>query len=74
MVTLLKNQIFVDVFLIEDYGYAALRKKLLIVPFVERCKTANLGKPYKFYQYLKQFPSALFLNLILTDRKFYIAL
>ena len=46
MVTLLKNQIFVDVFLIEDYGYAALRKKLLIVPFVERCKTANLGKAY----------------------------
>ena len=46
MVTLLKNQIFVDVFLIEDYGYAALGKKLLIVPFVERCKTANLGKPY----------------------------
>ena len=44
--TLLENQVFVDVFLIEEYEYAALWKELLIAPFVERFKTTNLGKPY----------------------------
>ena len=34
MDTLLKNQISIDVFMIEDYEYAALRKKFLISPFV----------------------------------------
>ena len=33
--TLLKNQIFVDAFLIEDYEYDVLRKELLVAPFVE---------------------------------------
>ena len=44
--TLLKTQIYVDVFLIEEYEYAALQKELLIAQFVERFKTTNFGKPY----------------------------
>ena len=44
--TLLKNHIFVDTFLIEDYEYNALRKELLVAPFVEHFKTTALGKPY----------------------------
>ena len=35
MDALLKTQIFVDVFLIEEYDYAALRKELLIFHFIE---------------------------------------
>ena len=39
-----------------DYEYAALRKKLLITPFVERFKTTNLESlNCRFYQYFKQF-------------------
>ena len=44
--TLRKNQIFVDAFLIEDYEYNALRKELLVAPFVEHFKTTTLGKLY----------------------------
>ena len=44
MGTLLKIQITIDVFLIEGYGYAALRKELPIAPFVECFKTTRLGK------------------------------
>ena len=44
--TLLENQIFIDVFLIEHNEYAALRKELLIDLFVKLFKTTNLGKPY----------------------------
>ena len=43
--TLLKTQIFVDVFLIEEYEYATLRKELLIAHFIERLKRNDLGKP-----------------------------
>ena len=46
MDTLLKSQIFVDIFEIENYKYAALRKKLLISTFVERFKITTLGKCY----------------------------
>ena len=46
MDTLLKTQIFVDVFLIEKYEYDALRKEPFIAHFVERFKTTNLGKRY----------------------------
>ena len=48
--TLLKNQIFVDVFLVEDYEYNALRKEsqLLWESFTDR-----------LYQYLIQFAEAL---------------
>ena len=44
--TLFKNQIFVYVFLLEDNEYNALRKELLVAPFVEHFKTTALGKPY----------------------------
>ena len=44
--TLLENQIFISVFLIEHYDYAAVRKGLLITLFVKLFKTTNLGKPY----------------------------
>ena len=47
--TLLKTQIFVDVFLKEGYEYAALREELLIWE----------SPTYKFYQYLPQFTYAL---------------
>ena len=40
MGVLLKNQIFVDPFLIENYN------KLFVAPFVEHVKTTTLGKPY----------------------------
>lgn len=54
--TLLKNQIFVDVFEIKNNWYAALRKELLIAIFVECFKKITLGKYCdKFYQYFKQF-------------------
>ena len=46
MDTLFKTQIFVEVFLREEYEYAVLRKELLIPPFVEHFKTINLGKSY----------------------------
>ena len=46
MDTLLENQIFIDVFLIEHDEYAALRKELLIDLFVKLYKTTNLGKLY----------------------------
>ena len=46
--TLLKNQIFVDVFLIGDYEYAALRKELLIALFFECFKIANMEKRYLY--------------------------
>ena len=42
--TLLKNQIFGDVFEEEDHKYAALRKELLIAPIVEHLKITTLGK------------------------------
>ena len=42
----MNTQIFVDVFLIEVYEYAALRKELLIVHFIQRFKKNNLGNPY----------------------------
>ena len=44
--TLFKNQIFIGVFVIEHYEYAALRKELLLAPFVELFKTTNLRKLY----------------------------
>ena len=44
--TFLKNQIFVDVFPIDDYEYAALWKGFLIAPFVERFQTTTLRNPY----------------------------
>ena len=44
--TSLNIKIFLDVFLIEGYEYAALRKGLLIAPFIERFKRTTLGKPY----------------------------
>ena len=52
--TLIKNQIFVDVFEIEDYqhllieGYVqgALWKELLIAPFVKHFKTTTLRKSH----------------------------
>ena len=44
--TLLKNHIFVDAFLIEDYRHAALRTKPLIAPFVECFRTTTLEKSY----------------------------
>ena len=46
MDTLLKIQIFVDVFLIEEHEYATLLKELLIAYFIERFKRNNLGNPY----------------------------
>ena len=46
MDTLLKIQILVDVFLIEEHEYAALLKELLIAYFIERFKRNNLGNPY----------------------------
>ena len=39
---LLKYFIFVHLLLIEDYEQGALRKKLIIAPFVGRLKTATL--------------------------------
>ena len=39
--TLRKNQIFVDLLLIEVYEYAALRQELFIVPFVEVLTTTK---------------------------------
>ena len=42
----LNNPIFVDVFLIEEYEYAALPKGPLIAPFRERFKGTTLGKAY----------------------------
>ena len=47
MDTQLKNQIFIDVFLIEDYEYAAQRKELLITTFGERFKATTLGKSHR---------------------------
>ena len=44
--TLLKNHIFVDAFLIEDYEHNALQKELLVAPLVEHFETTTLGKPY----------------------------
>ena len=44
MDTLPKTHIFVDVFLIEEYEYAALQQELLIAHFMKRFKTNNLGK------------------------------
>ena len=38
-----KSQIFVDVFLLEDYEHAALQKVLLIASFVEHFKTTTLA-------------------------------
>ena len=73
----LKNQIFVDVFLIEDYEYAALRKGLFIAPFAKRFNTTTLGNPYlkvlsvvEFGNLpkLKQNPSAKWLNVRLPTK------
>ena len=44
--TLLKNQIFVEVFLKESYEYPLLRKELAIALFVELYKTVTLVKSY----------------------------
>ena len=44
--TLLENQIFIDIFLVEGCEYAALQKKLAIAPFIESFKVTNLGKYY----------------------------
>ena len=44
--TLLKNQIFVDVFLVEDHEYNALRKESQLL---------RESLTDKLYQYLKQF-------------------
>ena len=38
--------IFVDILLIEGFVQGALRKELLIAPFVERFETPTLGKSY----------------------------
>ena len=47
--------IFVDILLIKDQIQGALRKVLLIAPFVERFKTATLESlTDKFCQYLEQ--------------------
>ena len=46
MDTLLENQIFIHVFLIEHYEYPALRKEMIIALLVKLFKTTNLGKPY----------------------------
>ena len=41
---LLKHFIFPRFLLIEDYEQGALRKELIVAPFVERFKTATLRK------------------------------
>ena len=46
--TWFKTQIFVNVFPIEEYEYAALREKLLLL--MESFKTNNLGTPYNLLQ------------------------
>ena len=43
---LLKHCISVDFLLLEGYVQGALRNELCIAPFVERFKTATLGKSY----------------------------
>ena len=43
---LLKHCISAEVFLIEGLIQGALRKELIIAPFVECFKTATLGKSY----------------------------
>ena len=43
---LLKNQIFVDAFLIENYVLNALWKELRVSPFVDHFKAATLGNAY----------------------------
>ena len=43
---LLKRCISVDFLLVKCYVQGALRKELLLAPFVERFKTATLGKSY----------------------------
>ena len=55
---LLKIQILVDVFLIQGYEYAALRKELLITRFLEGFKITTLEKSQsqtdKFCQYFEK--------------------
>ena len=49
---LLKHCISAKCLLIESLAQGALRKELLIAPFVERLKTVILGKSYeRFWQY-----------------------
>ena len=49
---LFKHCISVKCLLIESLAQGALRKELLIAPFVERLKTVILGKSYeRFWQY-----------------------
>ena len=59
---LLKNQMFVDVFLIEDCENVPLRKELLIAPFVKHFKTTTLINklclPVLGTIYLKRYISA----------------
>ena len=59
---LLNNQMFVDVFLIEDCEYVPLRKELLITPFVKHFKTITLINkfclPVLGTIYLKRYISA----------------
>ena len=43
---LLKNFIFVHLLLLEDYEQGALQKELIIVPLIERFKTATFSKSY----------------------------
>ena len=43
---LLKRCISVEFLLVKGYVQGALRKELLLAPFVERFKTATLGKSY----------------------------
>ena len=44
--TLLRNQIFVDIFEIEGFECAGLQKRLLNAHFVERFKATTLEKRY----------------------------
>ena len=42
---LLKHFIFARILLIEDYEQGALRKELIVAPFVEQFKRGTLRKP-----------------------------
>ena len=61
-----KHWIFADSLLIVSYIQSVLQKELLIAPFIEPFKNADLEKSYN---YLEQFTKTLLLSQIFADRR-----
>ena len=67
---LLKHFIFAHFLLIEDYEQGALRKDLIVAPFVERFKVATLRKPsWKISLLLIPYCLSIYVLSLSADRR-----